>query len=113
MIFRRYAGHQVTKTHMRLSGLHRIFKPWHEAVIRGGSIKTFLCPRIRNNECSFFNANGEDLERWLRKNAKGCFALDVHPDPKTNFIQEQKCDIRVRFTDRDSALMFKLQMGGR
>lgn len=113
MIFRRYAGHQITKTYLRLSGLHLIFRPWTEAVIRKGRIKWFLCPRIRGNEYSFYNANGEDLEKWLKANAKGCYALDVYPDPDHNFIEVQECSIRVRFTDPNTALMFKLQMGGR
>ena len=113
MIFRRYSDNHLTKTHLKILGLHRVFKPWTEAVIRGGSVRHFLCPRIRNNEYDFMNANGENLEHWLRQHAKGSFILDAYPKAGQNLLAHQNCDIRVRFTDPDSALMFKLQMGGR
>ncbi len=113
MIFRRYTDVHITKMHLRLFSLHKVFKPWTEAIVRGGTIKTFLCPRRRNNECSFFNANGEDLEEWLKDNAKGSYIFDVYPTKSYSFLKEDPCIIRVRFTDPNSALMFKLQMGGR
>lgn len=112
MIFRRYNSGHITKLVIRLTSIHRIFFPWTEATIRSGSVRHHLSYRLRGSDYSFFNARGDSIDDWLRKNGRGCYVIDVVDMTEDVVINPQSCTIKIRFTDRNTAIMFKLQMGG-
>ena len=79
-----------------------------------GWVQTFLNPTTKNLDWHIFCQDGENLEHWIRRHAKGSVSLQAFPhDLTTLLIVREPCQIKASFTDRDSAILFKLQLGGR
>ena len=112
MIFRRYNAGHVTKLIIRFLGLYQIFGKWTEATVRSGRVAHTMSYKLRGSEYTFYNARGESIDDWLRKNGRGCYVIDVYDIYQDVVINPRSCDIKIRFTDRNTAIMFKLQMGG-
>lgn len=112
MIFRKFTHQSAKKTHLHLFSLHHLWRPWTTAVIRHGTLCCTFSFVTKGDEYGFYNNTGENLETWLRLNAKGNYSLESKlTGLQGPFKKHHGCTIYVRFSDPKSALMFKLHMG--
>jgi hypothetical protein len=114
VIIKDFTHNRVTKIHLSLRGILRAWRGrWYEATFRHGHIQTSLAFVEKAHDYRFYNQEGEDLEHWLAANARGCYILEAQLTSMQGPLKRHpNATIRVRFTDRDSALRFKLTMGG-
>lgn len=112
MIFRRFNRGHVTKLVIRFFSIHRVFFPWTEATVRSGTIRHHLSYKLRGSDYMFYNARGDSIDDWLNRYGRGCYVIEVGDMYEDVVIHPQICTIKIRFTDRNTAIMFKLQMGG-
>jgi len=113
MIFRRQAHSSRSKLHLKVFSLHRTLLPWYSTDIHFCNIREFLCPKIRNTDWTITTSQGQDLERWFRENGKGNACFTVFKGEFDLSRMDFNNRTTVSFTDRNTALMFKLALGGR
>jgi hypothetical protein len=56
------------------------------------------------------SAKGHDLEQWFKDHGKGLMRFTIFPTRAHYFGAKTK--VEIGFTDRDTAIMCKLQLGG-
>ena len=114
MIRKDYTHERAIKTHIFLRGWWKAYRGrWIETVIRHGSMDTNAYFLIGSKEYRFFNQSGVDLETWLAENARGSYQLEARLTTMQGPMKKHHdATIFVRFTDRNSALKFKLTLGG-
>ena len=79
-------------------------------VVHDTETKAWLSYANRNNDWAV-SARGEKFRDWFAANGKGLMRYTVYPTGKGLF--DFKTEVECGFTDRNTALMFKLAFGGR
>lgn len=113
MIFRRRTEELYSKLHLHVSSLHRVAFPWTTATFYDCNIEKFLCPRLRNWNWNILTCNGDDFEQWLEEHGRGSYLISVYRTRKTGSHLFLKDHVKIAFTDKNTALMCKLQLGGK
>jgi hypothetical protein len=113
VIFRRRASGYYTKLHLRLLDIPTlvVMKPWTTVTIHRCSVREWLCPRIRDLDWIVATEQGDNLERWFRENGKGSYSYSIENSWVGGTLVDKSATFS--FTDRSTALMFKLVFGGR
>lgn len=88
---------------------------WHpmydyRVVVHDVDVKAWISYANRGNDWKV-SARGENFREWFEANGKGLFRYTVYPKGDGLFVF--KPDVECGFTDKSTALMFKLAFGGR
>lgn len=96
---------------------HWTTKYSYRVVLYEAEIKTWICPRLRAQDWKVLSKNGDDLERWFKASGKGLMRYTVHEDKSSNQYRHSMNHtvsyVEIGFTNRDTALLCKLIMGGK
>lgn len=107
---------------MKVLGRWRRWWHWttkysYRVVLYNAEIKTWLCPRLRAQDWKVISQNGDDLERWFKASGKGLMRYTVHEDKSNNQYRHSMnrtvSYVEIGFTNRDTALLCKLTLGGK
>lgn len=92
--------------------LHWLFKPpySYQVIVHDPEVKAWLS-YTRRGEDWRVSANGQDISEWFESNGKGLIRYIVYPSG--DGLWKFAPDMEVEFTDKHTALMFKLAFGGR
>jgi hypothetical protein len=82
----------------------------YRVVVYGAETKAWLSYANRSNDWKV-SARDQEFKEWFEANGKGLMRYTVYPTARDIF--QYKPDVEVGFTDKSTALMFKLAMGGR
>jgi len=106
VFFRRQRDNTWSRTHLRFRDLLWLFKPWHQVVFYDCQLIQFPRPAIMDLDWKVLTASGENIEHWWRNHGPGSIQITCYtPMRKPSKVQ-------VSFTDKTTALMCKLAIGG-
>lgn len=110
MIFRHRKGRNYFKLHAPILSLPRYwFKPLAVANMGNCKVEEFLCPRIRDFDWHVFTKQGVNIERWFKKHGKGAMLISAI---ESDDILPTYHRVKLSFTDPNTAIFCKLQLGG-